>query len=69
MLFAWRSLDEVSAIRDYLLANLTPNAVKRCLTQFKACCNWAMEEGLIDTNPFAAMKIKTPKGATYESNY
>ncbi|MEH2349943.1 MAG: DUF3596 domain-containing protein [Nostoc sp.] len=63
-----RSLDEASAIRDYLLANLTPDAAKRCLIQFKACCNWAMEEGLIDTNPFAAMKIKTPKGATEEQD-
>lgn len=63
-----RSLDEASAIRDYLLANLTPDAAKRCLIQFKACCNWAMEEGLIDTNPFAAMKIKTSKGATEEQD-
>jgi integrase len=63
-----RSLDEASAIRDYLLANLTPDAAKRCLIQFKACCNWAMEEGLIDANPFAAMKIKTPKGAIEEQD-
>lgn len=63
-----RSLDEASAIRDYLLANLTPDAAKRCLTQFKACCNWVMEEGLIDANPFAAMKIKAPKGATEEQD-
>ncbi|MBD2502316.1 site-specific integrase [Anabaena azotica] len=63
-----RSLDEASTIRDYLLANLTPDAAKRCLTQFKACCNWAMEEGLIDANPFAAMKIKAPKGTTEEQD-
>ncbi|MBD2449718.1 DUF3596 domain-containing protein, partial [Nostoc sp. FACHB-152] len=63
-----RSLDEASAIRDYLLANLTLDAAKRCLTQFKACCNWAMEEGLIEANPFAAMKIKAPKGATEEQD-
>ena len=60
-----RSLNEASAIRDWLLGNLTPNAAKRCLTQIKACCNWAMDEGLIDTNPFGFMKIKLPKG-TYE---
>ncbi|MBC6430106.1 DUF3596 domain-containing protein [Nostoc sp. HG1] len=63
-----RSLDEASAIFDYLLANLTPDAAKRCLTQFKACCNWAMEEGLIDTNPFTAMKIKASLGATEEQD-
>ena len=63
-----RSLDEASTIRDYLLANLTPDAAKRCLTQLKACCNWAMEEGLIDANPFAAMKIQAPKGTTEEQD-
>lgn len=60
-----RSLDEAIAIRDYLLSNLTPDAAKRCLTQLKACCNWAMDEGLIESNPFATMKIKVPKG-TFE---
>ncbi|KZL51247.1 integrase [Nodularia spumigena CENA596] len=63
-----RSLDEASAIRDHLLANLTPDAAKRCLTQLKACCNWAIEEGLIDINPFTPMKIKVPKGATEEQD-
>ena len=57
---------EASAIRDWLLSNLTPNAAKRCLVQIKACCNWAMEEGLIETNPFGFMKIKLPKAA-YEA--
>lgn len=57
-----KSLDEASGIRDHLLSHLTPDAAKRCLTQIKACCTWAVEEGLIDTNPFALMKIKVPKG-------
>ena len=61
-----RSLDEASAIRDYLLSNLTPDAAKRCLTQIKACCNWAVEEGKIDANPFATMKIKVQKDASDE---
>lgn len=63
-----KSLDEASTIRDYLLSNLTPDAAKRCLIQFKACCNWALEEGLIDINPFARMKIKVPKGSTEEQD-
>ncbi len=57
-----RSLDDASAIRDYLLSTLTPDSAKRCLTQIKACCNWAMEEGAIASNPFVLMKIKLPKG-------
>jgi integrase len=63
-----RSLDEASAIRDNLLANLTPDAAKRCLTQLKACCNWAIDEGLIESNPFATMKIKVPKGTSEEQD-
>ena len=57
-----RSLDDASGMRDYLLSTLTPDSAKRCLTQIKACCNWAMEEGTIATNPFVLMKIKLPKG-------
>lgn len=59
---------DASAIRDYLLSNLTLDAAKRCLTQIKACCNWAMEEGAIKTNPFALMKIKLPKGLSEEQD-
>lgn len=62
------SLNEATAIRDWLLANLTPNAAKRCLTQIKACCNWAAEEGLIEANPFGSMKIKLPKGSSEEQD-
>jgi len=58
-----QSLHEAQAIRDWLLSNFTPDAVKRTLCQLKACCNWGIAEGLIDANPFTAMKIKTPKGA------
>lgn len=63
-----RSLDDASTIRDHLLSALTPDAAKRCLTQIKACCNWAVEERLIDTNPFALMKIKLPKGMSEEQD-
>ncbi len=63
-----RSLNEAPAIRDYLLSNLTPDAAKRCLTQLKACCNWAMDERLIESNPFATMKIKVPKGTSSEQD-
>ncbi len=57
-----RSLSEASAIRDYLLAYLSLDAARRCLTQLKACGNWAVDEGLIDSNPFGSMRIKSPKG-------
>jgi integrase len=66
--FPSRSLDEAILIRDHLLAKLTPDAAKRCLTQLKACCSWAEEEGLIESNPFLTMKIKAPKGLSEDED-
>jgi integrase len=59
-----RSLDGSIAIRDWLVANKTPNAVKRYLTQLSACCDWATKSQMISHNPFKGMAadIKVPKG-------
>lgn len=62
--FPSQSLDDAISIRDYLLANLTPDAAKRCLSQLKACCDWAVEDSIIETNPFSSMQIRVPKGLT-----
>jgi integrase len=48
------SLDEASAIRDWLLENKSADTAKRCLTQIKACCKWFVEKGLLETNSFAS---------------
>ena len=63
-----KSLDDAVAIRDYLIANLTPNAAKRTLTNINACCNWAMKSKLIESNPFRGMAkdIQIPKSETTE---
>ncbi|MBO3461993.1 site-specific integrase [Aetokthonos hydrillicola Thurmond2011] len=63
-----KSLEEAELIRDYLLANLSPDAARRVLTQLKACCDWALAEKLIPTNPFHTMKIKTPQGLSEDSD-
>ena len=63
-----RSLDEASAIRDWLLAQRTIGTAKRCLTQFKACCKWSIKEGLIEANPFELMTISLPKGTDEEAD-
>jgi len=55
-----QSLLHANEIRDYLLKELSLNAAKRCLTQIKAACSWALGEGLITHNPFATMTIRTP---------
>lgn len=62
------SLEDAVLIRDHLLANLTPDAAKRCLTQIKSCCTWAIEEELIEANPFLTMKIRVPKGLTEDAD-
>jgi integrase len=58
-----QNIEEAIAIRDYLVANLTPNTTKRVLTNLCACCDWAVESGLITSNPFQGMaaKIQLPK--------
>ncbi len=62
-----KTLDKAIAIRDWLIANKTPNSCKRILTQISACCNWAVKSQLIEDNPFEDMAsdIKLPK-ADYE---
>lgn len=48
-------------IRDWLVSNKPPLQVKKILIQLNASCNWATESGLINSNPFKEMKIKTKK--------
>ncbi len=65
-----QSLDNAPQIRDHLVAKLSPNAAKRTLTNISACCNWAVDSGLIKANPFAGMaeKVKLPKSESEESD-
>ncbi|MBE9138747.1 DUF3596 domain-containing protein [Nodosilinea sp. LEGE 07088] len=65
-----QSLNRAIAIRDWLVANKPPNAAKRYLTQFSACCKWAVKSQLIENNPFAGMAadIKIPKAESEETD-
>ncbi|MEJ1935374.1 site-specific integrase [Nostoc sp. NIES-2111] len=53
-------------IRDYLLQTLSADTAKRVLTYLSACCNWAVDSGLLEKNPFAGMagKIRQPTSNT-----
>jgi hypothetical protein len=44
-------LDEAIAIRDFFLKTLSTDTTRRTITQISACCDWAIESGLISTNP------------------
>ncbi|BFM38926.1 site-specific integrase [Synechocystis sp. LKSZ1] len=54
-------LAEAVAIRDWIVANKPPHQAKKILTQLSACCDWAVESGMIELNPFAGAvrRIKT----------
>lgn len=65
-----QSLDNALQIRDYLVAKLSLNATKRTLTNISACCDWAVDSGLIKVNPFVGMaeKVKIPKSESEDSD-
>lgn len=65
-----QSLTDSVAIRDWLLANKTPNTAKRILTQLHACCDWGMKSQLVNVNPFSGMAsdIKVPKGSVEDTD-
>lgn len=50
-------------IRDWALQTMKTDAAHRFIEQLCACCNWALEAGLLDKNAFTglAKKIKVPK--------
>jgi integrase len=61
-----RSLDEAIKIRDWVVANKSPDAAKRLLTLITSCCDWSKKSGLIPENPFEGMsqELKVPKSST-----
>ncbi|MEL6462084.1 MAG: tyrosine-type recombinase/integrase [Cyanobacteria bacterium J06621_15] len=66
----FKTLDKAVAIRDWLVANKTPNSCKRMLTQISACCDWAVKSSLIEENPFGDMAsdIKIPKASKEDAD-
>jgi len=64
----FKSLDESSKARDWIVANLPLESGRRFIVRLSACCDWAMQSKLIDSNPFQGMakSIKKPKSETDE---
>lgn len=50
-----QSLEDAKEIANHLLDTLSLDAAKRTLTQLSACCDWAVDRGLVTKNPFAGM--------------
>jgi integrase len=63
-------LKEAVRIRDWCLKRLPLDACKRFITRLSACCDWGVESGEIDLNPFRGMaaKLKLPKSQTGEDD-
>ncbi|BAZ00005.1 phage integrase family protein [Tolypothrix tenuis PCC 7101] len=58
-------LDKAAQIRDYIVNSIPLYSGKRFLARLCACCDWAIESGIISENPFKGMaaKIKPPKSS------
>lgn len=58
-----QDLNKAVALRDKLLATVSPSTAKTLLMMLSACAKWAIKSGLIESNPFAGMSsdIKLPK--------
>ncbi|MEP0925364.1 tyrosine-type recombinase/integrase [Leptolyngbya sp. ST-U4] len=63
-----QNIEDAVAIRDYLLANVTPDTARRILTNINACCDWALKSKLIESNPFQGMacNVQVPKSESDE---
>ncbi|MBD2439881.1 site-specific integrase [Nostoc sp. FACHB-110] len=58
-----QDLDKAIEIRDWVINNIPPESSKRFIVRLNACCNWAVDSKIINTNPFLGMssKITIPK--------
>lgn len=63
-----KSLAHAKAIARHLQEFLSADTAKRTLTQINACCKWALDEGLIDENPFDGMARKVKVKQTFSIN-
>lgn len=55
--------DAVS-LRDAAMTEMSPDAARRMMMRLSGCCQWCVESGKLESNPFQgfAKKIKKPKG-------
>lgn len=51
-------LDKACEIRDYILNTIPLYSGKRFITRLSACCEWAIESGMLTDNPFQEMAKK-----------
>ena len=61
-------LTQSGEIKDFAIKTFPINSARRLIVRLNACCKWAMQNGLIDSNPFNGMAsdIKLPKSQKNE---
>jgi integrase len=61
--FPTHSLEHSDEIKNWIIANISPDMGKRLITRINACCKWATKAGHISHNPFEGMasEIKLTK--------
>lgn len=54
---------QAKEIIGYFHQKLSPDTVRRCAMQLSACCEWAVEQGLLPKNHFSGLNrwLKSPK--------
>lgn len=64
----FKSLDDAGKARDWILENIPLESGKRFVVRLNACCDWAMQSKMIQSNPFVGMAkgIKKPKAKSDE---
>lgn len=55
--FPTDNLLQARKMRDTLLANASAHTASKVITQLSACCDWAINEGLINQNPFENLSV------------
>lgn len=62
--FPSQFLEDTLEIERFVLAKYSPETAKRTFKSLRQCCNWAMDRGIIEANPFDATvkAIKTRRG-------
>lgn len=66
----YKLLENSQQIFEWITSNIPADSAKRLLVQLSACCNWAIKNNLITTNPFngLANEIKIKKISTEDND-
>ncbi|MBH8561668.1 tyrosine-type recombinase/integrase [Nostoc sp. CENA67] len=61
-----QSFDDATIIRDLLLNKYSYHTAHKMLAAFSRCCQWGIDSGLIEANPFEKIQLPKPKRRSHE---